>query len=218
MGTSSSNEFKLKVLLVEDDMFTQQLVADVLERRDITVHCVRDVASAIDALPEFEPNVLVTDLDLGDGPDGSDLLQYIDLHFPWIGKVVLTSHSSPTLALSPGRTLSNDVTLLIKPRVSTEEIYEAVVEALEQANAPRNMSLEINDEIHIVSQSQGELLRLIADGLSNAALARHRNRSLHATEAMVHRLFVSLGIAPHPDLNPRVVAVRMWQQGKVRVK
>lgn len=218
MDTTTPNLFKLKVLLVEDDSFTQQLVEDVLERRDITVHSVSDVASAIDEITTFEPNVVVTDLDLGDGPDGSDLLQYIDMNFPWIGKVVLTSHSSPTLALSPGRTLPNDVTILIKPRVSTNEIHEAVLAALEQANAPRNMSLEVADEIHLVSQAQGELLRLMADGLSNAALARHRNRTLHATEAMVHRLFLSLGIAPHPDVNPRVVAVRMWQQGKVRVK
>jgi len=218
MDRTAPHQFKLKVLLVEDDVFTQQLVADVLERRNIAVHSVSDVANAIEAMQAFEPNVVVTDLDLGDGPDGSDLLQYIELHSPWIGRVVLTSHSSPTLALSPGRTLPDNVTLLIKPRVSTEEIHEAVLAALEQANTPRNMSLELTDEIQIVSQAQGELLRLMAEGLSNAALARHRNRSLHATEAMVHRLFLSLGIESNPDVNPRVVAVRMWQQGKVRVK
>jgi len=93
-----------------------------------------------------------------------------------------------------------------------------VLDALGQVNEPRNMSLEIDDAIHIVSKAQAELLKLMAEGLSNAALARHRNRSLNATEAMVHRLFLSLGIATHPDVNPRVVAVRMWQQGKVRVK
>jgi DNA-binding NarL/FixJ family response regulator len=218
VNTTPQNAFKLRVLLVEDDLFTQQLVADVLERRDIDVHTVSDVATAIDELSAFEPNVVVTDLDLGDGPDGSDLLQYMELNFPWIGKVVLTSHSSPTLAISPGRTLPKDVTLLIKPRVSTQEIHEAVLGALEQANVPRNMSIEIPDEIHLVSQAQGELLKLMAEGLSNAALARHRNRSLQATEAIVHRLFTALGIVPHPDVNPRVVAVRMWQQGKVRVK
>lgn len=218
MNSKSVNQFKLKVLLVEDDQFTQQLIVDILERRDVTVCSVGDVASAIDQLSDFEPNVVVTDLDLGDGPDGSDLLQYIDLNSPWIGKVVLTSHSSPALALAPGRTLPNDVTILIKPRVSTQEIHDAVMSALEQASAPRDMSLEISDEIHIVSHAQAELLKLMADGLSNSALARHRNRSLHATEAMVHRLFSALGITPHPDVNPRVVAVRMWQLGKVRVK
>jgi DNA-binding NarL/FixJ family response regulator len=218
VNTASPNPFKLKVLLVEDDLFTQQLVTDVLEHRDIEVRSVSDVANAIDELESFEPNVVVTDLDLGDGPDGSDLLQYIDLNLPWIGKVVLTSHSSPTLALSPGQTLPNDITLLIRPRVSTNEIHEAVLAALEHANTPRNMSLEIPDEIRLVSQAQGELLKLMAEGLSNTALARHRNRSIQATEAMVHRLFLSLGIVSHPDVNPRVVAVRMWQQGKVRVK
>ena len=218
MNKTPADEFQLKVLLVEDDLFTQQLIADVLERRNMQVRSVSDAASAIEDMATFEPNVVVTDLDLGNGPDGSDLLQYIEMNMPWIGKVVLTSHSSPTLALSPGRTLASDVTILIKPKVSTQEIYDAVLDALGQVNEPRNMSLEIDDAIHIVSKAQAELLKLMAEGLSNAALARHRNRSLNATEAMVHRLFLSLGIATHPDVNPRVVAVRMWQQGKVRVK
>jgi len=218
VNKTPADEFQLKVLLVEDDLFTQQLIADVLERRNMQVRSVSDAASAIEDMATFEPNVVVTDLDLGNGPDGSDLLQYIEMNMPWIGKVVLTSHSSPTLALSPGRTLASDVTILIKPKVSTQEIYDAVLDALGQVNEPRNMSLEIDDAIHIVSKAQAELLKLMAEGLSNAALARHRNRSLNATEAMVHRLFLSLGIATHPDVNPRVVAVRMWQQGKVRVK
>lgn len=218
MTTTNDHQFQLKVLLVEDELFTQNLIADVLERREFKVFSVSDVASAIEAMGTFEPNVVITDLDLGEGPDGSDLLQYIDTYTPWVGKVVLTSHSSPTLALSPGRILPNDVTLLIKPRVSMQEIYEAVLSALDQVSAPRNMTLEIDDEVHLVSQAQAELLKLMSEGLSNSALARHRNRSLKATEAVVHRLFQSLGIATHPDVNPRVVAVRMWQQGKVRVK
>jgi hypothetical protein len=34
----------------------------------------------------------------------------------------------------------------------------------------------------------------------------------------VQRTFASLGIKSDEDFNPRVLAVRMWQQGKVVVK
>jgi DNA-binding NarL/FixJ family response regulator len=59
---------------------------------------------------------------------------------------------------------------------------------------------------------------MLADGLSNSAIARQRDRTLAATESLIHRLFSSLGLDADPDINQRVIAVRMWQQGKVRIK
>jgi DNA-binding NarL/FixJ family response regulator len=65
---------------------------------------------------------------------------------------------------------------------------------------------------------QGEIRRMIADGLSNAAIERERNVTLRAAEAVVQRTFTALGVKGNPDVNSRVVAVRLWQQGKVVVK
>jgi hypothetical protein len=41
---------------------------------------------------------------------------------------------------------------------------------------------------------------------------------LRAAEALVQRTFAALGVNGDPTINPRVAAVRMWQQGKVVVK
>ena len=218
MSDSSTTDFKLKVLFVEDEHFTLNMVAELLQQLGVDVHAVKDARSALAAIPEFDPHVVVTDLDLGDGPDGSDLLHHVDKHFPWIGKVILTSHASPTLAIGARSELPECVTFLIKPQVTGQDIYDAVVNSIHQVEEPRHMALELTDEIRTISQVQAELLKLMADGLSNAAIARHRNRTLNTTESLIHRLFVALGISAHPDLNPRVVAVRMWQQGKVQVK
>jgi len=218
MSEQPEAQFKLKVLFVEDEDFTLNMVAELLESRGMTVHAVKDARSALEAIPEFEPHVVVTDLDLGDGPDGSDLLHYIDERFPWVGKVILTSHASPTLAIGMRDQLPKDVTFLIKPLVSGQDIYEAVLDAIHQPDEPRLMSLELTDDIRIISQTQAELLKLMAEGMSNSAIARHRNKSAGTTESLIHRLFVALGISGDPDTNQRVLAVRMWQQGKVRVK
>jgi DNA-binding NarL/FixJ family response regulator len=69
-----------------------------------------------------------------------------------------------------------------------------------------------------VTSTQAEILRMIADGLSNASIAETRGISLRAAEALVQRTFAALGVNGDPNINPRVVAVRMWQQGKVVVK
>jgi DNA-binding NarL/FixJ family response regulator len=223
MHKDVEGQFKLKVLLVEDEQFTVTMVADVLARQGLEVLGVSSVSAALMAVTEFEPHVIVTDLDLGPGPDGSDLLNHVSRHFPWIGMVVLTAHSSPTLALGSGQSLPEETTFLIKSMSTADDIYEAIVAAVRNTDEPRNMAQEdaegdFDDSTNFISRQQGELLRMMADGMSNAAIARERDRSLPATESMIHRLFASLGLGAEPDINPRVVAVRMWQQGKVRVK
>jgi DNA-binding NarL/FixJ family response regulator len=75
-----------------------------------------------------------------------------------------------------------------------------------------------NEDQFVISATQGEILRMIADGLSNAAIARERGVTLRAAEALIQRTFSALGVKGDPDLNSRVIAVRLWQQGKVVVK
>lgn len=114
--------------------------------------------------------------------------------------------------------LPDDVTFLIKSLATSHDIYEAILDSVQRGIEPRQMSHESTEGIYVVSRSQAELLRMIADGLSNAAIARQRNRTLAATESLIHRLFASLNLGSNPDVNQRVVAVKMWQQGKVRIK
>lgn len=45
-----------------------------------------------------------------------------------------------------------------------------------------------------------------------------RGTTLRATESLVHRTFAALGIEQDKRMNARVLAVRLWQQGKVIVK
>ena len=212
------NKFKLKVLFVEDDQFTQRTVAELLNHHGVEILTVNSVPEAIICLPEFDPHVVLTDLDLGAEPDGGDLLRYVSKHYPWVGKVILTAHTSPELALGGGLNLPDDVTFLIKSLVDGRIMYDAIINSVEATQAPKNMSLDANDASLFVSKSQGELLRMLAEGLSNSAIAQKREMTLPATKSVIHRLFAALGIDSDAHINPRVIAVKMWQQGKVRIK
>lgn len=218
MDSNPQRQFKLKVLFVEDDLFTLNTVSELLERHGMTVQGVNCVSDAVKSLAEFDPHVVLTDLDFGPGPDGSDLLNHVNKFYPWVGKVILTAHSSPTLVVDTQSTLLDGVTFIIKSMASSDDIYEAILNSVDLEQEPRNMSLEQTDGTFKVSKSQAELLRYLADGLSNVAIARKRNRSIAATESLIHRLFSALGLDANPDINQRVIAVRMWQQGKVRIK
>jgi DNA-binding NarL/FixJ family response regulator len=208
----------IKVLLVEDEEFTRILIRDALTNIGMSVLAVASVNQALAAIEDFDPNVVVTDLDLGPGPDGADLLNKVEEERPWIGMVVLTAHASPELAVHGGRSIPATAAYLVKSQISSaSSLKSAIEESISSPGLNQKVTKNSEDQ-YIVSSMQGEILRMIADGLSNAAIAREKNVTLRAAEALVQRTFTALGVKGNPDVNSRVVAVRLWQQGKVVVK
>ena len=208
----------IRVLLVEDDDFTRNVVREMLVASGIEVHNVASVAQAIESLDDFDPHVVLTDLDLGHGPDGGDLLTKISEERPWIGMVIMTAHASPELAINDASRIPEHAGYIVKSELHSIQNLITLIE--ESIVMPGNFKgKEVgNDEKITITSTQAEILRMIADGLSNASIAETRRISLRAAEALVQRTFAALGVNGDPSINPRVVAVRMWQQGKVVVK
>lgn len=208
----------IKVLLIEDEEFTRTLLRDSLSKIGMNVLDVASVQAALAVIEEFDPHVVISDLDLGPGPDGADLLYKIEQTRPWTGMVVLTAHASPELALHGASRIPESATYLVKSQITSMDYLKSAIE--ESISRPGNVNA-INknaEDQYVISATQGEILRMIADGLSNAAIARERNVTLRAAEALIQRTFAALGVKGDPDVNSRVVAVRLWQQGKVVVK
>jgi len=211
--------FKARVLVAEDEEFTLNLLRDVLEGANFQVEAAKTIADAIEKVGSFDPHAVITDLNFGvSGPSGADLLQFIEQDHPWIGKVVLTSHASPALAIPNGASLPANVTYLVKSELdSISELIGAVEDSISQVATPPVQPVLENDRV-VISATQGEILLLLAEGFTNAAIARQRGTSLRAAETLIQRTFASLGIKSDEDFNPRILAVRMWQQGKVVIK
>jgi DNA-binding NarL/FixJ family response regulator len=208
----------IRVLLVEDDDFTRNVVREMLVASGIEVEQVASVSQAIESLDGFDPHVVVTDLDLGHGPDGADLLTKIADERPWIGMVVMTAHASPELAINDASRIPEHAGYIVKSELhSIQNLITLIEESIVMPGNFKGNEVAGDEKITITS-TQAEILRLIADGLSNASIAQTRGISLRAAEALVQRTFAALGVNGDPDINPRVVAVRMWQQGKVVVK
>lgn len=214
-----AKEFQVRVLVAEDEPFTLALVSEALAAANFEVSAVATVAEAISTIEVFSPNVVVTDLNFGPGaPSGADLLAHVDEHYPWIGKVVLTSHGSASLALPIGTQLAGGVTYLVKTQLcSIATLVNAVNESISKSAVTTQRQSIAEDQI-LISKAQGEILLLIAEGYTNTAIAKKRGKSVRATEALVQRTFTTLGLGNDSDFNPRTKAVRMWQQGKILVK
>ena len=208
----------IRVMLVEDEYFTRTIVGEMLSASGLDVHHVSSAAEAIESMDSFDPHVVVTDLDLGHGPDGADLLTKVLEDRPWTGMVVMTAHASPELAIKDPSRIPENAGYIVKSELHSIQRLISMIE--ESIVMPGNFDgiPKSNEEKISITSSQAEILRLIADGLSNASIAEARGISIRSTEALIQRTFVALGINGDPKINPRVVAAKMWQLGKVVVK
>jgi DNA-binding NarL/FixJ family response regulator len=214
----SASQISIRVLLVEDEDFTRTMVTEMLKATGISVSPVRSVAEAIACIDDFDPHVVLTDLDLGHGPDGADLLTKVFKDRPWTGMVIMTAHASPELAISDVSRIPDPTVYIVKSQLqSIQNLVNALEESISKTGEFQNAIIASEDKITITS-TQAEILRMIADGLSNASIAESRGITLRAAEALIQRTFAALGVNGDPSVNPRVVAVRMWHQGKVAVK
>ena len=212
------NKNSIKVLLVEDEEFTRILIRDSLNKIGMTILDVSSVHEALNVIADFDPHVVLSDLDLGPGPDGADLLSQVEQTRPWTGMVVLTAHASPELALHSTNRIPENATYLVKSQIiSSDHLKNAIEESISRPGEIKKAVMN-SENMYEVSVSQGEILRMLADGLSNAAIARERNITLRAAEALIQRTFAALDVKGDPNINSRVHVVRLWQQGKVIVK
>lgn len=214
----STGQKSIRVLLVEDEDFTRTMVGEMLSASGINVLPVSSVAEALKSMEEFDPHVVLTDLDLGHGPDGADLLTKVAEERPWTGMVVMTAHASPELAINDASRIPEHAGYIVKSEIHSIQNLISVIQ--ESIIMPGNFNGAdgASDEKITITTSQAEILRMIADGLSNTAIAEARGITLRAAEALIQRTFTALGVSGDSTINPRVVAVRMWQQGKVVVK
>ncbi|MEI7540603.1 MAG: response regulator [Actinomycetes bacterium] len=208
----------IRVLLVEDEDFTRILVKELLESSGLNTAAVHSVTDALAQMETFDPHVVISDLDLGVGPDGADLLAHVAQVRPWTGMIVMTAHASPHLAISDANRIPLGTVYIVKSNISSKEkLLLAVEESIQKNELAVDVEFSMDGKVTITS-NQAEILKMLSDGLSNAAIAEARGITLRAAEALIQRTFAALGVNNDPNVNSRVAAVKLWHQGKVAVK
>lgn len=211
----------IRVLVVEDDSFSRTAVVDSLAADGFVTTSVGSVTDALACLDEFDPHAICSDLHLGGGPSGIALLTHVAKERPWVGLVILTSHQSVESATGKSaQPPAGTVSLVKSALVSLSEIGQAIHDSISAAQRPPSLIAQENEfgASLAVSPAQAEILALIAAGYTNAAIARERDASIRSVEMMVARTFRALGLDNDPDMNPRVLATRIWQSGNIVVK
>jgi DNA-binding NarL/FixJ family response regulator len=207
---SSGVEHLRSVLVVEDDAFIRGLIAEYLSKAGFAVTQASNAAEASRLIHLIDPDALVLDIDLGAGPSGIDLVKGLNLNSNEIGIVFLTNFSDPRFAGHETDSAKPNAAYLNKHMLDSPMV---LLDALNAVLAETGIELYRFDKredrpMAHLSYSQIQVLRLIADGKTNAQIAGIRDRSLGATESLITRTLSALGISQAGDLNARVVAAR----------
>ncbi len=200
----------IRVIVVDDHAFTRTTVSDSLRIHGVDVVETCGTANeAIQGAAVHNPDVMVIDLNLGQGPSGLDLATGLRKRNPQLGIVILTSYSDPRLMANDLPPLPPGALYLVKQDiVDTETLAKAVTRAHESARNTRGLGnhakrLELTD-------GQVEVLRLMSEGLSNGEIARRRGVKEKAIEQTISRIAKRLELPAGSEVNQRAQLVRSY--------
>lgn len=200
-----------RVLVVEDDEFVSALLTDLLAGHGFAVRSAPSAARARRELDRFDPDAVVLDVSLGDGPNGVVVAHLIRQEYPGVAIVFLTRFANADDAGFGPDGIPDGCAFLTKARIG-EASY--VIEALEAAlrDRPEEFRHELagSGPLAALTPNQREVLALVAEGLSNAAIAERRGRSISAVEQTLASIFRTLALPAGPATNQRVQAARLY--------
>jgi DNA-binding NarL/FixJ family response regulator len=214
----------IQVVLAEDNYLLREGVRRLLEPEvDVEViDACEDLDSLRQAIATVTPDVVVTDIRMpptstDEGIRIADELR--DTH-PEIGVVVLSQFLEPQYALALLERGAARRAYVLKERVrDLDQLVGAIrevaaggsvvdVKVVETLVAARSRS----DASPLADLTPRELQTLeeMAQGKSNAAIAKALVITEHSVEKVIHSIFLKLGVTWQPDVNRRVKAVLVY--------
>jgi DNA-binding NarL/FixJ family response regulator len=211
---NKSSEAPIRVVVVEDETLLRNLLVNALVT-DNTIEVIADFAdaqSALHAIPNDPPDVVVLDIALGRGMTGVQLGVELRNQLPRIGVMLLSNHYEPHLLSAVRDRSSLGWSYMLKGSVSNIEMIVRAIHGTAAGlvvidPAINKMRVERGPVgQHGLTRRQVDVLSLIAEGFSNAGIASRLFLSEKSVENHVSRIFQQLGISADQERHSRVNA------------
>lgn len=205
------NDPDVRVLLVDDDPFTRVTLRALLEGMGYDVVADASTArQALDRAAACRPSLAILDLDLGEGPTGIDLAHALRRHLPRIGILMLSTYTDPRFIGSNQQRLPEGTRYLVKRSISDEGILREALTELTSAEGSHGSPAPLETDEYNLSQSQIEVMRLVAAGLTNSEIAARLVIEEGSVEKAIARIIKQLGIKADRSQNQRVLISREY--------
>jgi DNA-binding NarL/FixJ family response regulator len=214
----------IRIVLAEDHYLVREGLRTLFASRpelEVVAACA-DLQSLLEAVDLHRPDVVITDIRMP--PDYTDegirAASRLRTTHPSVGVIVLSQYADASYALKLLDAGSAGRAYLLKERVQDfDQVVDAihavatggsvidskVVEGLvaERARAAASPLSEL-------SQRERDVLRLMAEGANNAAIADALGMTERSVEKVIHSILLKLGLTWEPSVHKRVKAVIMY--------
>ncbi len=214
----------LRVLIAEDAYLSREGTRRLLEDRDEVevVGAAGDRDSVLAEARRLEPDVVLMDVKMppGYGTEGIEAAHAIKAERPETGIVMLTQHDDEEYVWALLEEGVAGYGYLHKIRVGdVEQLVRAIREVAAGGSVldPRivetllaRRSRKPGSPLAELTPAERDVLRLMAEGKSNQAIADNLHVSLGTVEKRSAVVFTKLGLHQEPELNRRVAAVLIY--------
>ncbi|MEY8241253.1 MAG: sigma-54 dependent transcriptional regulator [Cycloclasticus sp.] len=189
---------KIDVLIVEDDLSFQAVVADALNQHGYQVTCVTDGTAALKALESCQARLVVSDVKM-QPMDGQQLLETLKARFPGLPVLLMTAHASVEKAVKAIQAGAADY--LSKPLA-----IETLISRVEETIAPEASSFgelpsndsSMKDIVALagrVAKSEATVLIQGESGTGKEVLSRF----IHKNSSRSKQPFIAINCAAIPE-------------------
>ena len=212
---------RLRVVIAEDNYLvregTRRLIEDSGEV-DV-VAAVSTAGELLDAVRRLRPDAVITDIRMPPGhrTEGIEAAHAIRAAHPAVGVVVLSQHADEAYAFQLFRDGTAGLAYLLKERVGDlDELLRALRGVVAGRSVVDSQVVELlvahrarlaESAVSGLSPRELDVLRAMAQGKTNRAIAEALALSESAVEKHVNAIFSKLGLSEEPQLHRRVAAV-----------
>jgi DNA-binding NarL/FixJ family response regulator len=208
----------MRAVVADDVMLTREGIVHVLEEEGVEV--VAQAADADDLLSQvrlLKPDVAIIDIKMPPTHTDEGLVaaQRIRADHPDVGVLVLSQYLEPSYAMRLLEEHPEKVGYLLKERLFHGAVLVDAVMRIHDGETVVDPTIvsslfdrrRRHDPLATLSGREREVLSLVAEGLSNRAIAAKLFVTERTVEAHVTQIFRKLDLHGDPDSHRRVLAV-----------
>ena len=214
----------LRVILAEDDVLLREGLASLLLRSGLeVVGQAGDASQLLTMVRDQIPELVVVDIRMPPShtTEGLDAAHVIRKDFPEVGILVLSAHVEVEHALellAGGRGIG----YLLKSRVTDIDEFIGSLQRVAKGGSVVDPALVAelvaarhrDDPLEALSMREQEVLALMAEGRSNAGIARRLWVTEGTVEKHVRSILTKLSLAEADDDHRRVLAVLAYLEAR----
>ena len=208
----------MRVVVADDLMLTREGIVHVLTEAGIDVVAeAEDADNLLRHVRLARPDAAVVDIRMPPTHTDEGLVaaQQIRSEHPEVGVLVLSQYVEPSYAMRLLEEHPERVGYLLKERVFDAVILVDALRRITDGETVIDPTIvstifgrrRRHDPLDELTSREREVLELVAEGLSNRAIAARLFVTERTVEAHVKQIFQKLGLATNPESHRRVLAV-----------